>query len=91
MRRVALLGYGRFGRALTELMLDAGLEVRVLDPHADVPEARRVRSLVELVDAADVVILSVPVAAMPEALRSLRPPDRSERPTLSPSFFSIAA
>ena len=73
MRRIALLGYGRFGRALAELMLDAGLEVRVRDPHVDIPEARCAPSLVELVDEADVVILSVPVAAMPEALASLRP------------------
>jgi prephenate dehydrogenase len=73
MRRIALLGHGRFGRALADLMIDAGLEVRVLDPHAEVPAERRATSLEELVTSADAVIVAVPVRAMPQALASLRP------------------
>ena len=30
--RLAVLGYGRFGRAFVDLALDAGLPVRALDP-----------------------------------------------------------
>lgn len=73
MRRIALLGYGRFGRALADLMVDAGLEVVALDTHAEVPEGRRAASLAELVTGADAVIISVPVGAIPDALASLRP------------------
>jgi prephenate dehydrogenase len=79
MQRIAILGHGRFGRALADLMADAGLTVRALDPHADVPPERRAASLEELVSGADVVIVSVPVAAMPAALASLRPLLRPEQ------------
>ena len=34
--KVAILGYGRFGRALAELAVDGGLEVVAYDPAAEV-------------------------------------------------------
>lgn len=73
MRRIALVGYGRFGRALADLMVDAGLEVRALDPHVEVPAERRAGSIAELVLGADAVIVSVPVGTMPSVLAALRP------------------
>lgn len=79
MRRIGILGHGRFGRALADLIHEAGLEIRALDPHADVPDARRASSLEELVSGADAVIVSVPVAGIPEALEALRPHLRPEQ------------
>lgn len=79
MRRIAILGHGRFGRALADLIDEAGLEVRALDPHADVPEPRRAASLEELTAGADVVIVAVPIATMAGALEALRPHLRPEQ------------
>jgi prephenate dehydrogenase len=73
MKRIALLGHGRFGGALAELMVDAGLDVRAYDPGAPIPDSRRVDSLAALVEGADAVLVSVPVASIPSALASLRP------------------
>lgn len=72
-RTTAILGFGRFGRALSELLLDAGRGVRALDPHAVVPEVLRAVSLEGLVRGADEVVLAVPVEGIAEAARTLRP------------------
>jgi prephenate dehydrogenase len=71
--RIAILGYGRFGRALADLVEEAGLEVRAFDPHVDVPVPRRAPSIEELIRLSDVVFVSVPVGAMPEVLTAMRP------------------
>ncbi len=69
----ALCGYGRFGRALAELMQDAGFEVRAWDPSADVPKRLRADSPAHLVRGAERVFLCVPVSAIREAAATLRP------------------
>jgi prephenate dehydrogenase len=69
----AILGYGRFGRALAELVLDAGLEVRAWDPTAEVPAELRASSRAELVRNASQVVLAVPVHAIREAALAVRP------------------
>jgi prephenate dehydrogenase len=69
----ALVGYGRFGRALAELMADAGMEVRAWDPSAAVPARLRAASPVELVSGAERVVLCVPVSAVRDAAASLKP------------------
>jgi len=71
--RAAILGYGRFGAALTGLLAEAGIAVRVLDPHASVPEPLRAASPADLVLGADVVFLAVPIASLVDALAALRP------------------
>ncbi len=76
---VAILGHGRFGRALAELAEDAGLAVRALDPGAEVPEARRAESLAALIADAPLVVIAVPVPAMPAALASIAPLLRPEQ------------
>lgn len=76
---VAILGHGRFGRALAELAEDAGLTVRALDPSAEVPEARRASSLPELIAGAPIVMIAVPVTAMAGALASIAPLLRPEQ------------
>ena len=73
LRAIALLGYGRFGRAFGSLARDAGIDVRAWDPASDVPSAFRVDGLESLVGPTGTVVLAVPVAATREALASLRP------------------
>lgn len=70
---VAMLGYGRFGRALAGLLVDAGVRVRASDPRADVPEEMRAATIDELVSGVDAVVVAVPVPSMRDALRALRP------------------
>jgi prephenate dehydrogenase len=76
---LALLGYGRFGRALGSLLDEAGLSYRALDPVADIPEAHRARSLEDLVSGADQLVVAVPVPRMKEVLESVRPFLRPEQ------------
>jgi prephenate dehydrogenase len=73
MSSVAILGYGRFGRALGRLFLDAGIAHRALDPGVDVPTQHRAASLQDLVSGASFVVIAVPVPHMRKALTDLRP------------------
>lgn len=70
---VALLGYGRFGRALGQLLFEAGISHRAFDPAAQVPPERRAGSLHELTAGASFVVVAVPVPRMRAALLDLRP------------------
>ncbi|HVP60324.1 MAG TPA: prephenate dehydrogenase/arogenate dehydrogenase family protein [Myxococcaceae bacterium] len=70
---VALLGFGRFGKALGSLLGEAQIQYRALDPRVDVPAPVRAPGLRELVAGASVVVLAVPVPRTREALESLRP------------------
>lgn len=70
--QLAILGYGHFGRALGELALDAGLEVRAWDPVVQVESDRAAASVEDLVGSGSVVILAVPVGREAGALESLR-------------------
>ena len=56
---VAVLGYGRFGAALSSLLLDAGVSVRALDTYANVPDALRAPNLEALVHGVDDDIVPV--------------------------------
>jgi prephenate dehydrogenase len=76
---VALLGYGRFGRALGELLADAGIEHKAYDDHASVPPERRAESVRDLASGAALVVLAVPVARMHAAATDLRPHLRSDQ------------
>jgi prephenate dehydrogenase len=70
---VALLGYGRFGRALGQLFTEAGVAHRAYDEHAEVPREFRAASLHDLTKGASFVIVAVPVPHMRAALLALRP------------------
>ena len=70
---VALLGYGRFGRALGQLLAEAGIPHQAHDPGADVPREYRVDSLSELTEGAAFIVLAVPVPHMRRVLLELRP------------------
>lgn len=70
---VALLGFGRFGRALGSLLQDAQIPFRALDPRAEVPAPVRAATIPELVTGASIVVVAVPVPRTREALEALRP------------------
>jgi prephenate dehydrogenase len=72
---VAILGYGRFGRALGQLLAEAGVGHRAYDPLAgsQVPEELRADSLRDLVSNAKFVVVAVPVPRIKSALVDLRP------------------
>ncbi len=70
---VAVLGFGRFGKALGSLLAEAQIPYRALDPGAQVPAAVRAGSVTELVSGATFVVLAVPVPRTREALAALRP------------------
>jgi prephenate dehydrogenase len=73
MTRVSLLGYGRFGAALAELLREGGHGVRALDPRAEVPAELGASSIQELVEGAEIILVAVPVPALREAFVALRP------------------
>jgi prephenate dehydrogenase len=70
---VAILGYGRFGRALGQLLAEAGIAHRAYDERAQVPAEHRAASVRELTRDAAFVIVAVPVPFMRAALDALRP------------------
>jgi prephenate dehydrogenase len=70
---VAILGYGRFGRALGTLFSEAGLPFRAHDPLVDVPAEFRADTLRDLALGASFVIVAVPVPRIRSALVDLRP------------------
>jgi prephenate dehydrogenase len=69
----ALLGYGRFGRALASLIADAGIKVSAYDPHSDVPKNLRANNLSELTKSAEIIIAAVPASDMEKTLKELKP------------------
>src|SRR5450755_2793552 len=69
---VAIVGYGRFGRALGQLLVEAGVALRAYDPHVEVPREHRVTSIHELVSGATFVVVAVPVARVRAALIELK-------------------
>ncbi len=68
-----MVGYGRFGRALGELMAEAGIRHRAYDPYVDIPGEHRADSLEGLVRGVEFVVVAVPVSKMGAALKALRP------------------
>ncbi|MFL5354252.1 prephenate dehydrogenase/arogenate dehydrogenase family protein [Archangium sp.] len=76
---VAIVGYGRFGRALGSLLEAAGIAYRAMDPVADIPEPHRAGSLRELLAGAELIVVAVPVPRMRELLEAMRPLLRPEQ------------
>ncbi|RKH27918.1 NAD(P)-binding domain-containing protein, partial [Corallococcus sp. CA031C] len=78
MPKIALVGYGRFGRALGALLEAADLGYRAMDPGAALPEAIRAHSVPELLAGAELVVVAVPVPQVREVLLALKPHLRPE-------------
>lgn len=73
VRTVAIAGYGRFGRALEQLLSSAGIGVSAWDPSEAVPDAIRADHPSSLVAGRDAVVLAVPVSATAAVLDELKP------------------
>ena len=71
--KVAILGYGRFGRALAQLAQDSGLETFAYDPLVDVPAAIATASPAQLAAQASDVLLAIPTVETKNALLGLSP------------------
>lgn len=70
---VGILGFGRFGRAFGQLLLDAGGQVRAYDPRGDLPTDVRADSPEALVRGAIFVVLAMPLPSIRAVLSQLRP------------------
>ena len=70
--QVGVLGHGRFGAALCDLLEEAGFDVAAWDPGAEVPPDRRFGGLQDVVAGARFVVLAMPVAAQRTTLESIR-------------------
>jgi prephenate dehydrogenase len=71
--KIAILGYGRFGAALSDVILASGGTVAAYDPRAEIPPALRAMTPVELVKDAALVIIAVPVSVITPALGLIAP------------------
>ncbi len=71
--KIAVVGFGRFGRALSTLLADAGYTVVAEDPSVRVPEPFRPNIGSDGVAEADVVFVCVPVLLIGEVVERLRP------------------
>lgn len=69
----AILGYGRFGRALGQLLTQFGQAYRAYDPHVEIPSEVSAGSPEAAVAGAERVILAMPVPMMEASLKGLRP------------------
>ncbi|WP_394822428.1 prephenate dehydrogenase/arogenate dehydrogenase family protein [Pendulispora albinea] len=79
MTRVALVGYGRFGRAFANLVTESGFSVRAYDPYVSVPDGMRAESVADVVAGADLVVLAAPVPVMPSAVSAVAPHVRPDQ------------
>lgn len=70
---IAILGYGRFGRALGNLLSQFGQSYRAYDPCAEVPAEFAADSAEAALNGAQWVILAMPVPRMEASLRAIRP------------------
>jgi prephenate dehydrogenase len=70
---VGLLGFGRFGGALGELLDEARLPYRAFDPAADVPARVRAGTMAEAIAGASKVVIAAPVPSLPDVLRQALP------------------
>src|SRR4051812_26007947 len=71
--QVGIVGFGRFGRSLAELVDRAGGRVRAFDPYLEPPVEVRAATLSELVAGATHVVLAVPFGHLAESLRAVTP------------------
>ena len=70
---VAIVGYGRFGRALASLFIEAGLVVRVHDSNVSIPVTLAASSLESLIRGATHVVLAVPTVSIRPVLDEIVP------------------
>jgi len=86
---VAILGFGRFGAALADLLTDAGYAVRAFDPRATVPAEIDAPSAEEAVSGARFVVLAVPMDAVGGLAQRLRGALTSEQIVIDVSSVKV--
>lgn len=91
MTQVAIIGFGRFGRALGSLLDEAELEYLALDPASDVPAPHRASSYPELLSRAELVVVATPVPTMRSVLAALRPHLRPSQLVLDVGSVKVKA
>ena len=69
---VAILGYGRFGRAMTERLLEQGCKVVAYDPVAEVPPEIHMTDMASAVSKAELIVLAMPVSQIRPSLLKLK-------------------
>ncbi|MDB4992572.1 MAG: Prephenate/arogenate dehydrogenase [Myxococcaceae bacterium] len=69
--KIAILGYGRFGAALGEVIRAAGGQIAAYDPRVELSPSIRAMTPGELVQGAAFVVVAVPVSAMTPALGTI--------------------
>lgn len=69
---IAMLGYGRFGRAFAERLQQAGHKVRAYDPNTKPAGSMAAPSAVAAIDDAHWIVLAMPVPDMASALAEIR-------------------
>ncbi len=69
----AILGFGRFGAALAERLLEAGISVRAYDPAQTPPPELAAKDAPAAVSGADLIVLAVPVGEIANVLEEIRP------------------
>lgn len=72
-QNITVVGHGRFGRALSDLLIESGHRVVAVDPHVEIPEERAPTAERPAFSPGGVVILSVPVVSFSEILKAVRP------------------
>ncbi len=77
--RIGILGYGRFGRALGSLLLEAGHSYQAWDPITEIEAEHQSSGFRELVETKDTLILAVPIRSLDGLLRDLRPLLRADQ------------
>ncbi len=71
--RIGIIGFGRFGSALSGLIREAGVAMRAWDPAASIPEELRAEDPAALAQWADLIVLAVPIPLTKAVLIGLRP------------------
>lgn len=72
MKTLGFVGFGRFGRALSEIFEEQGYSVLAFDPNTAPPATVAVPSLEALIAAVQVIFVAVPVANMPATFAKLK-------------------
>ena len=71
--QIGVVGHGRFGDALCQLLENGGFDVAAWDPTAPIPAHRQFGGLHDVIAGARFVVLAVPVPVFRETLVRIRP------------------
>ena len=71
--QIGVIGHGRFGAALSQLLENGGFDVAAWDPTAPIPAHRQFGGLHDVIAGARFVVLAVPVPVFRPTLQKIRP------------------